>query len=370
MSKTTIFSLSVLSLSMLCLLIASGPAAAQEEPIAGFEGLVEVTEVLLDVLATDRDGEAVTGLGKDDFIVEEDGEPVEVTGVSFYTTRYGDDSEPLSPGEMPSSRYFIFFFHDQMRAADPRNRLVRQQMQAARESREWVEEDMLPSDWVAVASYDVKLKVHQDFTQDRHAILQGIDNAGRNRDPEKNLGRHGREMPPSGAPSLLRHLPQGKELRKETRRIEDGLRLVAEASRYIVGRKNLMLFTIGFGEYRGNPIPQGDPRFYPQMEEALNDGNVAIYGIDLFPAEFVHGQVHFMNQLARATGGDYYENFVSFGTPLRLISEENSGYYMLSYQSEHPADESGYQEVKVRARDRSIKVRTRKGYLFGSAPGK
>ena len=34
--------------------------------------------------------------------------------------------------------------------------------------------------------------------------------------------------------------------------------------------------------------------------------------------------------------------------------------------AQHPAAEAGYQEVKVKARDGSIKVRARKGYRFGS----
>ena len=74
--------------------VAAAPVAAQQQPAAGFEDLVEVTEVLLDVLATDRSGDVVTGLGKDDFVVTENGEPVAITGVSFYSTRYGSEDEP------------------------------------------------------------------------------------------------------------------------------------------------------------------------------------------------------------------------------------------------------------------------------------
>ena len=213
---------------------APWPASAQE-PAESFEGLVEVTEVLLDVLATDRSGEIVTGLGKDDFVVTENGDPVKLTGVSYYTTRYGaDGAVQIEDGEVPSSRYFIFFFHDMKRFGPEANRLVRQQLDASRKSKEWVEEHMLPSDWVAVASYDVKLKLHLDFSQDREQILRAIDNGARSKDPEKDIGRHGRRVPPAGAPSLLRNLPQGKELRKETTRIYDGIRLLADASARIV----------------------------------------------------------------------------------------------------------------------------------------
>lgn len=332
--------------------------------------MVEVTEVLLDVLAIDGDGAAVRGLGKDDFIVEENGEPVELSGVSFYTTRYGPQGEiAVEDGDVPSSRYFIFFFHDQLRTGSSiGNRLIRQQLEASRQSRRWVEEQMLPSDWVAVVSYDVKLKVQLDYSQDRYQILEAIENASRNRDPEKNLGRQGRRLPPSGAPSMLRNLPQGKELRKQTRRIYDGIRLVADASAFIVGRKNMMMFTIGFGELRnGSPIPTGDTRFYPKMEQALNDANVAVYTIDLTPTEFDHSQREFLSALASDTGGDYFGTFTNFITPLKEIAAENVGYYVLSYQSEHPASEAGYQKVKVKTRDKKIKVRARKGYLYGAS---
>lgn len=342
---------------------------AQNQPVdAGYQDLIEVTEVLIDVLATDRSGNVLTGLGKEDFIVEENGQPVNVTGVSFYTTRYGLEGDvPAEDGAIPSSRYFVFFFHDQSRTGDQlSSRLIRQQLDASRQSQRWVEEEMLPSDWIAVVSYDVKLKVHQDFTQDRYAITEAIQNAVRRKDPEKAMGRRGREIPPSGIPSLLRELPQGKELRKQTTRVYDGIRLVAEATGYVVGRKNLMLFSIGFGEFRVNSlIPQADPRYYPQMVEALNDHNVAVYPIDIMPREIEHSQSSFLAQLANETGGRFYENFVNFITPLQQISEENAGYYLLSYQAEHPAADSGFQEVEVRARDKSVNVRARKGYRFG-----
>ena len=352
---------------LICLIAAPWRAGAQE-PATSFDGMVEVTEVLLDVLATDRSGEAITGLGKDDFVVTEDGEPVELTGVSYYTTRYGPGGTlEVADGEVPASRYFIFFFHDMKRFGPEATRLVRQQLDAARKSREWVEEHMLPSDWVAVTSYDVKLKVHLDFTQDRERILQAIEDGARGKDPEKDVGRRGRRLPPAGAPSLLRHLPEGKTLRKQSTRIYDGVRLLADASAYIVGRKNLLMFTIGFGELRGTGVAIGDPRYYPEMEQALNDANVAVYTIDLTPAQVDHLQRDFMNQLASDTGGYYYGTFVNFITPLREIATENVGYYVLSYQSQHPAKESGYQEVKVKARDRSIQVRARKGYLYGTS---
>ena len=50
-----------------------------EEPRAEFAEEMEVTEVLLDVLVTDSDGQIIVGLGKDDFEVEE----AEKEGIDF-----------------------------------------------------------------------------------------------------------------------------------------------------------------------------------------------------------------------------------------------------------------------------------------------
>ena len=106
--------------------------------------------------------------------------------------------------------------------------------------------------------------------------------------------------------------------------------------------------------------------YYPQMEHALNDHNVAVYPIDLTPFEIRYTQGHLLKRLALDTGGRYIRDPPSFVTPLRQISAENVGYYLVSYQSEHPASEAGYQQVKVEARNRKIKLRVRKGYRYGS----
>ena len=47
------------------------------------------------------------------------------------------------------------------------------------------------------------------------------------------------------------------------------------------------------------------------------------------------------------------------------VSDENYGYYLLSYQSEHPAGEIGYERIAVRPRDPRIELRARTGYRYG-----
>ena len=66
---------------------SSAPAPALTDSEAtrsdSFQERIEVIEVQLDVVVKDN-GKQVTGLGPDDFVVTEEGKPVEVTSAVFY----------------------------------------------------------------------------------------------------------------------------------------------------------------------------------------------------------------------------------------------------------------------------------------------
>lgn len=344
--------------------------AAQETPQGEFQERVDVNEVLLDVLVTDARGNVIVGLDKSDFVVREDGKPVEITGVTFYSNRRLVESaetfakKGISVDQVPEDRYFILFFEDQKRTAGEAQQLLRQQMEAGRRAREWVSENLLSNDWVAVVSYDHKLKVQQDFTRDRKALVQAIADAMKSKDSEGNWPS--RIQKEADKPSLLAALPTGKALRDKTATTYEALQVLAEAAGTIRGRKNLLYFGNGpggkinsFGQYTP------DQRYYPKMVNALNDNNVAVYTIDLVPAGTDHTLSDAMNQLANDTGGRYFFNFTNFTTPLREVTEENSGYYLISYRRERPAGESGFQEVEVKTSNPEFRVRARKGYAYG-----
>lgn len=368
----------------LVLLGAAGlaaPAGAQDEvqqpaePSEEFDGEIDVTEVLLDVLVTDRQGNVIIGLGPEDFVVEEDGERVSVADVSFYSNRRLAGPAPQAlAGELeietlPEDRYFILLFEDQrQKQADTEVELVKQTLDAARRAKEWVNEELLPNDWVAVASYDFKLKLQSDFSRDRKALAKAIDGAVRGKDLGNTWPSRTEAAERSADPSLAVNLPAGDELRGQSHRIYDAIELLAEAAGEIRGRKNLLLFSSGFGQINGFGQYLEDPRYYPPMMEALNDNNVAAYTIELTPNHVQHVMSDAMHQLAEETGGKYYFNFVNFLTPLSQIADENNGYYLLAYQSQHPRGESGYQKVRVRTANPQFQVKTREGYVYGEGP--
>lgn len=342
---------------------------AQDKPQGEFGEKVNVHEVLLDVLVTDARGHVIVGLGKDDFVVKEDGKPVSLTGVSFYSNRslvesaQAANQKGLKAAEAPEDRYFVLFFDDQKNNAAEAPELLSQQMQAVQRARDWVLRDVLVNDWVAVVSYDQKLKVQQDFTHDRKALAAAISDAMKGVDHETNWPSR---VPQGSGPSLIAGLPRGEALRDKTTTIYNALDTLAEAAGKVTGRKNLLFFSNGFGERINNfgqYIP--DERHYPAMVHVLNDNNVAVYPIDLVPEGTQHTLTDSMNQLASDTGGRYFFNFTNFITPLKQVAQENSGYYLLSYGTERPAGKAGYQEVQVKTTNPEFKVRARKGYEYG-----
>jgi VWFA-related protein len=342
----------------------------QEKPRDQFQGKVNVNEVLLDVLVTDAKGNVIVGLDKNDFVVTENGKPVELTGVAFYSNRQLTQSSPtlakqgVTTEQGTEDRYFIFLFDDQKDTALEAPELLSQQLDAGRRARDWVQTHLLPSDWVAVLSYDARLKVQQDFTRDRKALMAAISDAMKAKDRESNYPSR---VDPNREVSLVAGLPMGTSaLRDRTHTIYDALQVIADAAGRVKGRKNLLLFTYGLP---GQPNTFGqflpDSRYFDPTVRALNDANVATYTIDLTPAGTEHSLSNTMQKLADDTGGRYFYNITNFTTPLDQVSKENNGYYLLSYSSEKPADKAGFQEVQVKATNPEFRVKARRGYEYG-----
>ncbi len=349
-----------LRLALTAALLSLGAHAALAQEPGGFGEKVSVNQVLIDALVTDAAGNVVLGLDKNDFVVRQNGDPVELDSAVFYSNRRFLESSQaarqlgIDPTQVPDNRYFILLFHDQRRDY-PRSEPT-QQMDAAHRAREWVLTGLSPNDFVAVLSYNYKLKLQQDFTRDRDGLVKAIDRAIQGEEgtwPSREVAAEG--------PSLATAMPQGKELRDRTVRFYNGLRVLAEAARGVPGRKNLLLFSRGYGETSDIGRWQPDPRYYPGMVKALNQANVAVYAIDVHPRPLSqrHLFADSLSQLANDTAGRYYSNFTSFATPLAEVARETNGYYLLSFT---PKPGKGFQTVKVELKNLELKVHARRGF--------
>ena len=272
-------------------------------------------------------------------------------------------------GTARTDRYFILMFHDQRMQAP---QLAGPQMDNARWLKRWIEEELQPNDQVWPSS-PTRLGSRSTSTSAATATrswrrwmpLRGAretSNAGsrvripssiRTRRPSSSTCRRGRSFPAQ---------PQ----------LQEALELVGEASAGIAGRKNLVMFSLGFGEIGQFGSYTPDPRYYPQMREALNAGNVAVYTIDTMGSRRRSIASASLNDslslISNETGGHYYANFTNIMSPMRQVAEENQGYYLVSFRSEYEAGTQGYRDIKVKVRDGNYKVRSRTDSATANRP--
>jgi VWFA-related protein len=331
-------------------------AAAQEKP---FEEKIDVNVVLLDVIVTDARGNQILGLSKDDFIVKEDGVTQPVDSVDYFTNRRlldtREESAPFKVERVRNERYFIFFFDKPNDAG-----VLFDELTVAREAvRNFIRNEMLEGDRVAIAGHDVRLKIYSDFTSDKKQLEKALNDSAR-------FGP-GVDRPTSDD-GILQHISRN-EMIGRTGRVYEALRVLADATKSIKARKNLVLFSPGIleeSETVRNGVITNRSRFLDPMLEAFNGANLSVYAVqlqrDVDTTPVFHQR---LEEMASATGGQYFRFNTSFTQPLNRIENVNNGYYLLSYRTKHGRGERGYQRVKVSVKNPEFKVVARQGYQFG-----
>jgi len=168
-------------------LLAAAPAAAQDEeaPVAGpFGERVEVGVVNVDVVVTDGKGQKVSGLGRDDFVLRVDGEPVPID--HFYAETAGRVREvprpietrtetaftPIETVTPPEQRTHVLVLVDHTRlSATNRKRAF----QALREALTHFDDD----DLISVVGLEGSLVVYSDFLYDHATVAKVLDEVQR-----------------------------------------------------------------------------------------------------------------------------------------------------------------------------------------------
>ncbi len=226
-----------------------------------------------------------------------------------------DILDPETPAEAPvavtlqaselSQRAFVLVFDYPVGG-------LRQEEEVTAAVESWISSKLQPADLVAVASYyGSELQIQQDFTTERGILAVAVADA------VKGRPRESAQASP-GTPSLLSRFPQGEELRLRTTSFYGVLQVLAEASDGVAGRKDLLVFSKGFGRSRASDemvaAPDlglaekyvSDRDLYEPTLQALKLHEVALYPVDLatdyretYPLAGV------MSQLAADSGGRY-----------------------------------------------------------------
>jgi VWFA-related protein len=338
---------------------AALPLSAQEP---AFKEKIDVNLVLLDAVVTDRRGNQILGLGKDDFVVTENGVQQPVESLDYFTNRQlltsPEQNADFHVDRVREERYFILFFDK-----PSENQLWSQVALARRAAIDMVEHQLQPNDRVAIAGHDVRLKIYSDFTSDKKQLRAAIDAVS-------NFGLGLKSTGKGGDTSLLANLDPS-EMIERTGTVYEAINVLADATRSIHARKNLVLFSAGIyepGESVSNDgVLLNTSRYYDPMLRALNAADVTVYGINLFQNSPNIPLVHqTLERMSMDTNGEYFRNAVNYLTPLKKIETSNNGYYLLTYHARHADNASGYQKVSVTLRNPEFRVRARDGYAYGA----
>ena len=359
---------------------AATPGRTETRPPPTFRGSVDVVEVIVEVAVTDRRGTAILGLGREDFIVEEDGSRVEVVHVEpVYANRWPHSASIAAPleerGELPRlgepappARNFIVLLQHLLFESDTTTLgATSRKFGAVRELRRWIAYGLGAADCVAVLAYDSRLAPLLDFSSDREELELAVRRALMDRS-----GPPGWKSPASSCPEILPHLPAGRELRDRTTSITDGLALLAEAAGHVEGRKHLLLFSLGVGLREARRTAGIGAAL--SLSQTLNSNRVTAYTLDLTPPRVRHAQEGALQGLARRTGGRYFGRSVGFFVPLEAIDAQLDGSYRIAFRSRHGAGSTGYRSIDVRTTEPSFRVSSRRGYEVrepagGTGPG-
>lgn len=407
------------------------PDVAAETATGDFFDVVDVEIVNVDVWVTDKDGQPVEGLTKDDFVVRQDGAPVEIT--NFYAVASGRPAieapaeEPVSVAEpedlpllaprgadqpqiAPEHRLWLILFIDNF-DIDPieRNRVL---PQLAR----FMSRTLREGDQAMLVTYDRSLEVRHPFTDDVELLLTALGETRkdsglaeiRTRDQMATLRRIDQASDASQA--LLYARQYAEEQMNSVGFTVDALERLIESLAGLPGRKALVHVSSGIpllageeafhavGEKFGTSeayaeIPRHDnSRAFERVDRKANAHRVTFYTVDAgglqgieFGAAEYGGFVH--PKLRRTLDTIVPENFQS---PLRLMALETGGRAIVNRNDILPALEEAaedfrsfyslgiqaagdggdrYHRIEVRLREprRGVDVRHRAGYRSKSA---
>jgi VWFA-related protein len=170
---------------------AAPAASANTEPasatVPSFGEVLEVNVVGVDVYVTDKNGNRVSGLKQDDFVVSEDGKTVAVTNFEAVdrrpvpaaappergAARPAVEGRPAGSPANPGEELFLVVFVDDLHL-NPGHR-----DRAVEQIRKFLAGTARPGDHVLLATYGNGLKVRQAFTSDAAAIDRALGGLGR-----------------------------------------------------------------------------------------------------------------------------------------------------------------------------------------------
>jgi VWFA-related protein len=380
----------------LCAVLLIAAAYAQQ---ATFKANTRL--VVLNVFAKDKSGKDLTNLRQQDFTVFEDGKPQKIS--IFELQRL--DSEPAvatasapapaavteakaqqittkAAGEIQyrDRRLMVFFFDlSSMPPAD--------QLRAGQSAQKFIDQQMKPSDMVAIMTFSTKLEVKQDFTDNRDALREAIKGL-RTGDGSDLAGDASTASEDEADDGSAFQADESEFNIFNTDRKLGALESAAKMLANLPEKKALIYFSSGVGktgmenqsqlQSTMNAAVRANVSFYPvdaQGLKALVPGGdasqAAPRGSGIFSGSTARGQAgkrqdqqETLTSLAAGTGGKAFldDNDLSMG----IVQAQNDmrSYYIIGYYSSNEANDGKFRRIQVKlgAPNNTAKLDYRNGY--------
>jgi len=384
----------------------SQSSQSKQQSPPGEPDVVRITTNLVQVdIVVTKDGKQVTDLKPEDFELFEDGRPQKITNFSYISNVPGtassnapapsttDKDAPIVPAQVHP--------HDLRRTValvvDDLGMSNESVVQARRQLRKFVDEQLQPNDLVAIIRTGGEVGALQQFTTDKRLLHSAIEHLRWN-----HCSRTGVNVfrpITSGLLGALDDAPCGGQALAGTMRT---LRFVLQGMRELPGRKSMVLFSdyIPIQEQEPGPTLGGTAGVFnsttnysallQRVAELAIRGSVVIYAVDTrglaytgpTAADKFSGTAREIGDqmaaswssrsqtlqagrdgsalIAQQTGGFLVRNSNDFG--IERVMDDQRGYYLIGYR---PGDETfnrHFHHIKARVKRGGLTLRTRDGF--------
>jgi VWFA-related protein len=318
--------------------------AQQPKP---FTERVDVNRVLLDVRVTDGLGQPIEALTKGDFVVRIDGKPAPVESAAWVTGALGSegfiatqDGLPVT-ATMPTIEGRLIVFLIQKDLEEP-GRIVGL-MRLLIDARPFFAA-FTPRDRVAVLSFDSRLRIWSDFTNDLERVRALLQHDILMSEPAA--------LVESDAPSLVASLRTRQAQDAVT--MEEALVVVGHALEPLPGAKSVIVFGHGFGRLGMSGVTLAPD--YDEARRSLRAARASVFCLDVTQADY-HSLEVGLQQVAEDTGGFFERTHLFPARALNRLAGALAGHYVLMV--ERPPVRKGRHRVDVSVPHRSATVLVR-----------
>lgn len=336
---------------------------------------VTVTLKLIQVYVTDKKGNPVTDLKKSDFELYDNGKLKKITDFEKHILSVpGKKAEEIKTAPTPETpslmnrKFFLLFdfaFNDEQGI-----------MRSKKAALHFIDTQLHPTDEVGVLSYSANkgLNLHEYLTSDHKKVREVVKGfgarevLGRAQDIEFRYWEE-REEEWLGKRTAIAREHERKLYKNQVLNFSKEIKDLARALRYIPGSKHTIFFSGGVA----NSILYGYGNFslrtiYEKMSKELAASNSPVYAVNaagLITAHFRDRDMmgdHSLNQLAKLSGGKYFDNIVSYEKTMDEIQNITSVYYVLGYYIDEKWD-GKYHKIKIKVKRKGCKVYGQGGYF-------